>query len=342
MRQISNILNFLLIFPLVGGWMMAQNERVNQVTIQTYREDPSGQSILKDTVISVQNLDQLQHIVEQISGENINFDSLTYDKGKVVVKNVDQQGSKQIKIHQLQQNGLENLNAKDRNKLIQALQIAQIDTALIFQDAKTADSTAQPNVQIVMWDTASNQNVSEPISLKQSPVKPTTGRKLDTTLQNPVVRSHMQDMRIAIEIPTSPSPNTHKSQDTLGHTSPISKEVASPLYTISQLSAKDTILLLPHERLGYDLELGIDSLSLTPQQAQTYQLSLYTPQKGDLAVYMRNIQGNIIFQDLQKGHEGKYMQTLKLHKSLGDVLFLSIAQNAMINVYKLFIQNPTP
>ncbi len=327
MRQFLTILNLLLSFLLITGIAHAQESDLRKVKIQIYRERAEGQQIKKDTIVMLEDLSAIQELIGDLGIEENNTGAFLTDNRNVMIQSNERDSTKKISIVRIQGDNWKDLDSATQVKVKAAFEVANISPQQY--EKKSGDQHARKTSKhqyVVGWDSTvltSDDFQKKEVILQKKDFSENIEKSLEETLSEGEVKSLLTEMDVDIQIggerPAS-----------------VTQELAKPVieFHLKSLQNKDYSLLQPFEKTGLTDTLHVDHLTLLAIE-DIYILSFDLYQSGDLAVYIRDVTGNLIFQDIQKSFPGYYRSEVELSKGLGTLLFLNIAQNGKMKTYKI-------
>jgi len=327
MRQFLTILNLLLLVLLIMGMAQAQKSDLRKVKIQIYREGPEGQQIKKDTIVMLKDLDAIQELMGELGIEENNSGAFLADKRNVTIQSNETDSTKQISIVRIQGDNWQDLDSATQAKVNAAFEVANITPQQ--NEDKSVDPNApkaSENQYVVGWDSTvltSDDFQKKEVILQKKDFSEKIEKNLEETLNEGEVKSLLTEMDVNIQISGE-------------RPTPASQQRSEPVieFHVNSLQEKDYLLLQPFEKAGLTDTLQINHLTLVALE-DIYILSFDLDQTGDMAVYIRDVTGNLIFQDIQKSFQGNYRSEVELSKGLGTLLFLNIAQNGKMKTYKI-------
>ncbi len=330
MRHILIFLNLLLLVFLIIGIANAQESTLRKVKIQIYREGSDGKIIQKDTLVLLEDLDDIQKLMGQLSIEDSQTGAFLIDNRNITINSNIEDGTKRVNIVRIQGDELSSLDSATLAKVDTAFKTANIQTPS-SQYAANADSTGRKTTTkqdqyIADWDSTtltSDDFEKKKVILQKKDFSENIEKDLNETLEESEIKSLLNEMDVDIQIAGErPVDTIHVEKN------------SSVSYSLQPLTNNDFELLKPFEKLGLEDTLSIDNPSFLPIE-DIYLLNVDLPDSGDLAVYIRDVTGNIIFQDIQKSFSGNYRKEITISEGNGTLLFLNIAQNGKMKTFKV-------
>ena len=324
MKRIStflNLLGFLLLsmFPNTG---ICQEFR--KANIQIYREMEGGDVVKKDTIISLEDLGKIGHLLGKKEKESLRTAIFLAEGRQTQIKSQRENGVKTISIGQYEGDDWENLDPETKKKVIEAFEIANIPKMQAGKESQIANQEQYAELQEskVEWDGESKSTTTlsgQNLQINRNDLTEGQERALLEALKNEEVYSLLEEMNVEISLEGKrPSPLPRK------------------FYRLENLSADEEQIFRAKGLIGTLETLKIKHLSLKSTD-DSYSLSVETSESsGEMSIIIKEVSGNVLLRDTHLSENGRYEKTITLGSSFGSFYFLTIAQNGKILHKRIF------
>ncbi len=318
MKRIStflNLLGFLLLSMFPNPGICQEFRKAN---IQIYREMEGGDVVKKDTIISLEDLGKIAHLLGKKEKESLKTAIFLAEERQTQIKSTRKNGVKTISIGQYEGDDWENLDPETKKKVIEAFEIANIPKMQAGKQSQITGraSYAETQDRKVEWDGKSSSTTSlsgQNLQINRNDLTEAQEKALLEALQNEEVFSLLKEMNVEVSMEGKrPSPLPRK------------------FYRIENLSADEEQIFRAKGLIGTLEPLKIKHLSLKSTDA-SYSLSVESAEtKGEMSIIIKEVSGNILLRDTHFPENGRYEKDITLGSSFSNFYFLTIAQNGKI------------
>lgn len=318
-----NLLVFLLFFAIPYAGF---GQKFQKVSIEIYKELENGHTTKKDTIINLEDLDKVVHLMGPQDVESLRTAIFLAEGGETRITSKKENGIKTIQIGQYEGDDWENLDEETQQKVKEAYKIANIP--MIEEDPSNTpvnrEISQEKELRKVTWDgkTTQTANLSgQKVEINRNDLSASQEQALIEAMQTQEVSSLLSEMNVELSLKGErPSPPPGK------------------IYTIGELTPEEQAFFRSSGLLGKLAPLGLREASLTPSDSNTSYLLVIESEEnaGEMAVTLKDPSGNVLIRDTHPSQRGKYVKEFMLGDSFNNIFFLTLAQNGKITHKRIF------
>lgn len=310
-----NLLESLLFFiiPYAGF-----SQHMQKVSIEIYKELENGQSTKKDTLINLEDLDKVAHLIGPQDIESLRTAIFLAEGGETRIVSKKEKGIKTLQIRQYEGDDWERLDETTQQKVKQAYKVANIPEIEADPTGAPISREVQDEKELtkVDWKGKRTQTTNlsgQKIEIKRQDLNESQEQNLVEAMNTQEVRSLLIDMNVEIELegerPALP---------------------AKKVYVMEELTPEEM------ERFTHsDQPLVLRQVKLIPSYVRSSYLLLIEPSEksGELQLRLHDSSGHLHWEDTHIPSKGTYVKELDFETSSSGILYLSLTQNDK-NTYK--------
>ena len=314
-----NLLEFLLIFiiPYAGF-----SQQMQKVSIEIYKELENGQTTKQDTLINLEDLDKVAHLMGPRDLESLRTAIFLAEGGETHIVSKKENGIKTLQIAQFEGDDWENLDEATKRKVKEAYRVANIPKVEEDQASSPTnrEMSNEKELRKVTWDgkRARTTNLSgQKVEIDRQDLNLSEEQTLTKAMNTQEVGSLLAEMDVEISLKGERSETPVKR-----------------VYVIQDLSPEEKELFIQS-----DPPLELQQIKLIPSYLRSSYLLLIelAEESGEMELTLKDSLGKVHMQETHLPSKGTYVKELDLGASQQNgVLYLSLTQNDKVTHKRIF------